>query len=412
MKYFKTDGIRMNSNELIFSLLPLKIGRIIGEESKKVCVGFDTRISSSEIYDLLVTGLVTRGCDVISLNVCPTSMVGYITKKEGCDYGIMITASHNPYYDNGIKIFNSEGEKISDLEEREIEELLKRNIVYQKKYKLGKVTSSEEYLQSYCNYLKSVMDFSYNKKVLVDVSNGVLSEIFSKVFDGKLDYTLIENSPNGKNINFNCGSEHIENLINHMDETFSLGISFDGDGDRLVIVDQDKKIITGDDLLFLFSKELNYSKIVTTKMCNLGLIEELNRNNKEVIYSQIGDKKIYKKMKEENIYIGGEPSGHLSFLNSLLINDAMFTFIKYLNLHNKNVDYFHYVNKTINLPYNQLINMDEISLIENKINEEIKETGKVFIRKSGTEELLRINIQTKDENQYIEVKERVLNLIK
>lgn len=412
MKYFKTDGIRMNSNELIFSLLPLKIGRIIGEESKKVCVGFDTRISSSEIYDLLVTGLVTRGCDVISLNVCPTSMVGYITKKEGCDYGIMITASHNPYYDNGIKIFNSEGEKISDLEEREIEELLKRNIVYQKKYKLGKVTSSEEYLQSYCNYLKSVMDFSYNKKVLVDVSNGVLSEIFSKVFDGKLDYTLIENSPNGKNINFNCGSEHIENLINQMDETFSLGISFDGDGDRLVIVDQDKKIITGDDLLFLFSKELNYSKIVTTKMCNLGLIEELNRNNKEVIYSQIGDKKIYKKMKEENIYIGGEPSGHLSFLNSLLINDAMFTFIKYLNLHNKNVDYFHYVNKTINLPYNQLINMDEISLIENKINEEIKETGKVFIRKSGTEELLRINIQTKDENQYIEVKERVLNLIK
>ena len=412
MKYFKTDGIRMNSNELIFSLLPLKIGRIIGEESKKVCVGFDTRISSSEIYDLLVTGLVTRGCDVISLNVCPTSMVGYITKKEGCDYGIMITASHNPYYDNGIKIFNSEGEKISDLEEREIEELLKRSIVYQKKYKLGKVTSSEEYLQSYCNYLKSVMDFSYNKKVLVDVSNGVLSEIFSKVFDGKLDYTLIENSPNGKNINFNCGSEHIENLINQMDETFSLGISFDGDGDRLVIVDQDKKIITGDDLLFLFSKELNYSKIVTTKMCNLGLIEELNRNNKEVIYSQIGDKKIYKKMKEENIYIGGEPSGHLSFLNSLLINDAMFTFIKYLNLHNKNVDYFHYVNKTINLPYNQLINMDEISLIENKINEEIKETGKVFIRKSGTEELLRINIQTKDENQYIEVKERVLDLIK
>lgn len=412
MKYFKTDGIRMNSNELIFSLLPLKIGRIIGEESKKVCVGFDTRISSSEIYDLLVTGLVTRGCDVISLNVCPTSMVGYITKKEGCDYGIMITASHNPYYDNGIKIFNCEGEKISELEEREIEELLKRNIVYQKKYKLGKVTSSEEYLQSYCNYLKSVMDFSYNKKVLVDVSNGVLSEIFSKVFDGKLDYTLIENSPNGKNINFNCGSEHIENLINQMDGTFSLGISFDGDGDRLVIVDQDKKIITGDDLLFLFSKELNYSKIVTTKMCNLGLIEELNRNNKEVIYSQIGDKKIYKKMKEENIYIGGEPSGHLSFLNSMLINDAMFTFIKYLNLHNKNVDYFHYVNKTINLPYNQVINMDEISLIENKINEEIKETGKVFIRKSGTEELLRINIQTKDENQYIEVKERVLNLIK
>lgn len=412
MKYFKTDGIRMSSNELIFSLLPLKIGRIIGEESKKVCVGFDTRISSSEIYDLLVTGLVTRGCDVISLNVCPTSMVGYITKIEGCDYGIMITASHNPYYDNGIKIFNSVGEKISELEEREIEELLKRNIVYQKKYKLGKVTSSEEYLQSYCNYLKSVMDFSYNKKVLVDVSNGVLSEIFSKVFDGKLDYTLIENSPNGKNINFNCGSEHIENLINQMDGTFSLGISFDGDGDRLVIVDQDKKIITGDDLLFLFSKELNYSKIVTTKMCNLGLIEELNRNNKEVIYSQIGDKKIYKKMKEENIYIGGEPSGHLSFLNSLLINDAMFTFIKYLNLHNKNVDYFHYVNKTINLPYNQLINMDEISLIENKINEEIKETGKVFIRKSGTEELLRINIQTKDENQYIEVKERVLDLIK
>ena len=412
MKYFKTDGIRMNANELIFSLLPLKLGRILGEEGKKVCIGFDTRISSSEIYDLLVTGLVTRGCEVISLDVCPTSMVGYITKKEQCDYGIMITASHNPYYDNGIKIFNSSGEKLSELEEREIEEYLFKNIIYPKGYKLGKVISKKEYLESYCSYLQSVMDFSFKDKVLVDTSNGVLSEVFDKVFKDKLDYKIIEGSPNGKNINENCGSEHIDNLISKMDDTYSLGISFDGDGDRLVLVTKDKEILSGEDLLYLFTREYNYSSLVTTRMSNVGLEEELIKSNKKVIYSDVGDKKVFKKMKEENIYLGGESSGHIIFLNSLVTNDALFTLIKYLNLKNREVTYKKYFSKTINLEVNENTKLlSSLKEEENKLNEELNNKGKVYIRKSGTQNLLRINIQLKDERLYQEVYSRIEKLL-
>ena len=253
MKYFKTDGIRMKGNELIFSLIPLKLGRLLGNHSKKVCIGYDTRISSSEIFDLLVTGLITRGCDVISLGVCPTSVVGSITKEENCDYGIMITASHNPYFDNGIKVFSSNGEKLTSLEERELDSLLDQNIVFNQVSKLGKVENKEELVSRYILYLRNLLKDNKDIKVLFDVSNGVQSEIIEKVVKDKINYKIINNTPNGKNVNLNVGSEHIDCLINSMDESFTYGVSFDGDADRVVIVNKNKEIITGEDLLLLFS---------------------------------------------------------------------------------------------------------------------------------------------------------------
>ena len=404
MKYFKTDGIRMKGNELIFSLIPLKLGRLLGNHSKKVCIGYDTRISSSEIFDLLVTGLITRGCDVISLGVCPTSVVGSITKEENCDYGIMITASHNPYFDNGIKVFSSNGEKLTSLEERELDSLLNQNIVFNQVSKLGKVENKEELVSRYILYLRNLLKDNKDIKVLFDVSNGVQSEIIEKVVKGKINYKIINNSPNGKNINLNVGSEHIDCLINNMDESFTYGVSFDGDADRVVIVNQNKEIITGEDLLFLFSKEYNYSSIVTTKMSNIGLIEELNRNNKKVFISNVGDKNVYRMMKDENVLIGGECSGHIIFLNSLYKNDGLFTFIKYLNLENKEVNYNKYFSKTRNfLVENKDLNNSNLLMIENKINNELKEKGKVYIRKSGTEDYLRVNIQLKNKEKELEV---------
>jgi len=404
MKYFKTDGIRMKGNELIFSLIPLKLGRLLGNHSKKVCIGYDTRISSSEIFDLLVTGLITRGCDVISLGVCPTSVVGSITKEENCDYGIMITASHNPYFDNGIKVFSSNGEKLTSLEERELDSLLNQNIVFNQVSKLGKVENKEELVSRYILYLTNLLKDNKDIKVLFDVSNGVQSEIIEKVVKGKINYKIINNSPNGKNINLNVGSEHIDCLINNMDESFTYGVSFDGDADRVVIVNQNKEIITGEDLLFLFSKEYNYSSIVTTKMSNIGLIEELNRNNKKVFISNVGDKNVYRMMKDENVLIGGESSGHIIFLNSLYKNDGLFTFIKYLNLENKEVNYNKYFSKTRNfLVENKDLNNSNLLMIENQIKNELKEKGKVYIRKSGTEDYLRVNIQLKNKEKELEV---------
>lgn len=403
MKYFKTDGIRMNSNELIFSLIPLKLGRILGNVSKKICVGFDTRISSSEIYDLLVMGIVTRGCDVISLGVCPTSLVGYVVNKEKCDYGIMITASHNPYTDNGIKVFSSSGEKLSILEEREIDNLLSQNIIYNQVSVLGKVSSSSIYREEYIKYLRNLMDFPNKEKVLFDTSNGVLSEYIDSIFKDKVDYKIIENNPNGKNINLNCGSECIENLLKNMDDSFTYGVSFDGDGDRVVIINKNKKIINGDMLLGLFSIEYSYKKIVTTKMMNLGMVNYLSSLNKEVVYSSVGDKNVYTKMKENDICLGGESSGHIIFLNSLIKNDGVFTLIKFLNLRIKEIIYTPYFYKTINVEIKEDINKETINNLENKVNQLIKEKGRVFIRKSGTENLLRINIQLLNESSYDEI---------
>ena len=409
MKYFKTDGIRMNGNELIFSLIPLKLGRVLGNVSKKVCIGYDTRISSNEIYDLLVTGLITRGCDVISIGVCPTSVEGSITKQENCDYGMMITASHNPYFDNGIKVFSSNGEKLTSLEEKEIDLLLNQNIVFNQVSKLGKVENKKELVERYITYLKNQLEENKNIKVLFDVSNGVLSDILEKVIKDKIEYKIINNLPNGKNINQNVGSEHIECLLNNMDDSFTYGVSFDGDGDRVVIVNKNKEIINGDDLLYLFSKEYNYSKIVTTKMTNKGLIEELKKNNKSVYLSNVGDKNVFSLMKKENILLGGESSGHIIFLNSLYKNDGLFTFIKFLNLDNKEINYKKYFSKTMNFSVeNKELNNDKIKEYENLINERLRNEGEVYIRKSGTEDVLRINVQLKNKDRELEID----NLIK
>ena len=321
MKYFKTDGIRMKAKDLIFSLIPLRLGRILSRYSKRICIGFDTRSSSSEIFDLLVSGIITQGVEVISLGVCPTSNLSLGIKVLNCDYGIMVTASHNQYYDNGIKVFSSTGEKLNKLEEREIEELLDKDIFISRVNKLGKVSYSSLTRDKYITYLRSLLLVNKNIKVLFDTSNGVLSSYIDKVFKDKINYNLINNTPNGSNINLNCGSEYISLLVDKIDEGYDYIVSFDGDADRVVIINKNKELITGHDLIYLFTKEYKYKEVVLTKMSNLGLIEELKKEQVKVTYSMVGDNNVYLKMKETNVFLGGEPSGHLLFKDELVLND-------------------------------------------------------------------------------------------
>lgn len=401
MKYFKTDGIRMKAKDLIFSLIPLRLGRILSRYSKRICIGFDTRSSSSEIFDLLVSGIITQGVEVISLGVCPTSNLSLGIKVLNCDYGIMVTASHNQYYDNGIKVFSSTGEKLNKLEEREIEELLDKDIFISRVNKLGEVSYSSLIKDKYISYLRELLKENKDIKVLFDTSNGVLSSYIDKVFKDKITYTLINNSPNGSNINLNCGSEYISLLVDKIDEGYDYIVSFDGDADRVVIINKNKELITGDDLIYLFTKEYKYKEVVLTKMSNLGLIEELKKEQVKVTYSMVGDNNVYLKMKETNAFLGGEPSGHLLFKDELVLNDGLLTFIKFLNIENKDVTYYKYLNKTINLRMLD-VNEESISKIEENINSRV-EKGRVFIRKSGTEDVLRINVQTINNEKYLEV---------
>ena len=401
MKYFKTDGIRMKAKDLIFSLIPLRLGRILSRYSKRICIGFDTRSSSSEIFDLLVSGIITQGVEVISLGVCPTSNLSLGIKVLNCDYGIMVTASHNQYYDNGIKVFSSTGEKLNKLEEREIEELLDKDIFISRVNKLGEVSYSSLIKDKYISYLRELLKENKDIKVLFDTSNGVLSSYIDKVFKDKITYTLINNSPNGSNINLNCGSEYISLLVDKIDEGYDYIVSFDGDADRVVIINKNKELITGDVLIYLFTKEYKYKEVVLTKMSNLGLIEELKKEQVKVTYSMVGDNNVYLKMKETNAFLGGEPSGHLLFKDELVLNDGLLTFIKFLNIENKDVTYYKYLNKTINLRMLD-VNEESISKIEENINSRV-EKGRVFIRKSGTEDVLRINVQTINNEKYLEV---------
>ena len=191
-----------------------------------------------------------------------------------------------------------------------------------------------------------------------------------------------------------------------MDDSFTLGVSFDGDGDRVVIVNKNKEIITGDELLGLFTKEYNYRKIVTTKMMNLGMEEYLKSLGKEIIYSSVGDNNVLNKMKELDICLGGESSSHIIFLNSLFRNDGVFTLIKYLNLKNRNILYNKYFYKTINVKTK--LDNEKIQKLESRINNVLVNNGRVFIRESGTENLLRINIQLKKEEDY----QNVINILK
>ena len=391
----------MNAKDLIFSLIPLRLGRILSRYSKRICIGFDTRSSSSEIFDLLVSGIVTQGVEVISLGVCPTSNLTLGIKELNCDYGVMVTASHNPYYDNGIKVFSSTGEKLNKLEEREIEELLDKDIFISRVNKLGKVSYSSLTRDKYITYLRSLLLVKKDIKVLFDTSNGVLSSYIDKVFKDKINYTLINNNPNGSNINLNCGSEYVSLLVDKIDEGYDYIVSFDGDADRVVIINKNKEIITGDVLIYLFVKEYKYKDVVLTKMSNLGLIEELKKNQVNVTYSMVGDNNVYLKMKEINSSLGGEPSGHILFKDELVLNDGLLTFIKFLNLENKDISYFKYFNKTINL-LSINVNEELISKIEEDINNKL-EKGRVFIRKSGTEDLLRINVQVECKEKYLEV---------
>ncbi|MDD6302514.1 MAG: hypothetical protein PUA56_04340 [Bacillales bacterium] len=408
MKYFKTDGIRDLGQELIFSLIPLKLGKIIGKRAKNVVIGMDTRITSNEIYDLVITGLITRGCDVTSLGIVSSSLVSYISKNEMFDYGIMITASHNPYIDNGIKVFSHNGEKLNEEEINTFEKELDEEINEEEIHHLGRVFDGKKYYYKYVDYLRNQIDISNEYRLLVDLDNGSLFQLFDLVFKGKVQYDVINNKPNGRNINANCGSENISSLLDRMTCDYDYGVTFDGDGDRIVIINNQKKIYKGDDLLYLFAKNKKLQKIVTTRMSNIGLKEQMEKENRRVYYSSIGDKNVLDVMKKENIMLGGESSGHIIFLDKNPTSDALLTLIEFLKLKNKDYHFNHYYEKTINISkQNKMYLYKSYLSFYEEINELLKNKGEIFIRESGTENVVRINIQAKTKKLFNLVIKRV-----
>lgn len=408
---FGTDGIRGTYGKEITPSLAFRCGCATSNlcKRKRVLIAKDTRTSGDVLSLSLTNGLLSSGVDVLDIGIAPTPVVSFLVDKLNCDYGIMITASHNPKEDNGIKFFSSDGYKISEKEENEIEKFFAFNN-FSTYDKLGKYKYCPSKVNLYKNYLLQINKFKLDLKIVVDCSYGATYALAKKIFPAiceKVHFVCCKN--NGMKINEKCGALHPENL-KHQIKKFDadLGFAFDGDGDRIVCCDKYGNILDGDDILSILSLSLHKNEkfIVGTIMSNKGFEEYLSSLGLTLLRSDVGDKFVAQIMKEKNLSLGGEPSGHIIIKNLAKTGDGILTACTILKtLFDKNekisklIKYkkYHQVFKNIKVNNKYRILNDQI-LNEKfiKIKESLNGVGRIVLRASGTEEVLRIMCEHKD----------------
>ena len=393
MKYFGTDGIRGIINEDLKVELLVKIGQAISVLNiDKIYIGYDTRNSNYLLLTSLASGLLSKGINVVNVGLVSTPSLQYFSKRYKVA-ALMITASHNPYFYNGIKIFIN-GDKLSKEEEEKIESSL--NICGD--YKIGQYFQTDRVVSNYIEYLLKFKEPS-KYKIKLDLANGAVINIANNLFNKDDNITLINNVSNGTNINDNCGSLFIDNIdLKEEDYLFS----FDGDGDRVLFKNKNM-IFDGDIIVYLLAKyykekkELVNNKVVLTKNVNLGLLKAFKKLKVKVLLSDIGDKNVYDLMIKEKCMLGGETSGHIINLKYMTSGDGLLNFLilnKIINEVNideyiKDIEYHPYVNLNLDLKYPK----DVLEQIQKKYQKK----ARINIRKSGTEKTLRVNICSKKE---------------
>ena len=352
-KYFGTDGFRGETNVDLTVEHAYKVGRFIGyyygknpkSGSKcRVVIGKDTRLSSYMFEYSLVAGLTASGADVYLLHVTTTPSVSYVVRTEDFDCGIMISASHNPFYDNGIKILNGNGEKLEDKVTNLIEDYIDgviTDIPLAKREFIGKTQDYSAGRNRYIGYLISIATRSFkNVKVALDCSNGSAFTIAKNVFDSLgADTFVINNNPNGLNINKDCGSTHIEKLCDYVKQTgCDVGFAYDGDADRCIAVDENANVVDGDAILYICGKYLRDNNslynntVVTTIMSNFGLYKAFDKENIKYEKTAVGDRFVYENMVNNGHCLGGEQSGHIIFSKHATTGDGILTSLKVMEV--------------------------------------------------------------------------------
>lgn len=420
-KYFGTDGFRGEANVNLTVEQAYAIGRFLGyyygkENKANVVIGKDTRRSSYMFECALSAGLTASGADVHLMHVTTTPSVSYITKIDDFDCGIMISASHNPYHDNGLKLLNSRGEKMEDEIIHEIEAYLDGEygkIPFATGEDIGEVIDYASGRNRYIGYLISLATHSYkNKKVALDCANGSTWMIAKNVFDALGAEThVLGNSPNGININDNCGSTHMDALKTYVKEhNMDVGFAFDGDADRCLAVDERGELVDGDKILYLYScymkerDKLANNTVVTTVMSNFGLYKAFDRANILYEKTDVGDKYVYENMRANGHIIGGEQSGHIIFAKYATTGDGMLTAIKIMQAMLskkqslselvKDVETYPQVLKNVKVANKEkALNHNLVQKSVEKVTEELGENGRILLRKSGTELVLRIMVE-------------------
>ncbi len=438
-KYFGTDGARGRVNENLTLDMAIRIGQYLGwyygkERHAKIIIGKDTRLSSDMFEMGLAAGATSTGATVYLLGVCPTPSVSYLIRKEHFDCGIMVSASHNPYHDNGIKLFNHEGCKMNPEVENAIEDYIdgKCTVPLAKDDAIGSVIEWNEGLEIYESWLKEIVNIDLSgMKIAVDLANGSATATAVETLSS-LGATVeaIHNSPNGININTNCGSTHPQELQEMMREgNYDVGFAFDGDADRLIAVDEDGNLFNGDYTLYVCGRymkknnTLNKNTVVTTVMANLGLYHALRDNVIDYEQTAVGDKYVFECMQNNDYRIGGEQSGHIIFLEHAVTGDGLLTALKLLqimvdekkSLKELGKDLFIYPQLLVNVQVqdkNKTMESAELKEQIDQVAAELGDEGRILVRPSGTEPLVRVMVEAKSDALCHDYVYRIVDYIK
>lgn len=423
-KYFGTDGFRGEANVTLTVEDAYKVGRFLGwyygQKTKadrcRIVIGKDTRRSSYMFEYSLVSGLTASGADVYLLHVTTTPSVSYVVRTEEFDCGIMISASHNPYYDNGIKVINGRGEKLEEETIEKIESYLDGEmgeIPFAKRDAIGRTVDYAAGRNRYIGYLISLATRSFkNMRVGLDCANGSASAIAKNVFDALGAEThVINNTPDGLNINTNCGSTHIEGLQKYVVENhLDVGFAYDGDADRCLAVDSEGKLVDGDKILYVCGKYMKEqgtlvnNTVVTTVMSNFGLYKAFERDGISYEKTAVGDKYVYENMSQNGHCLGGEQSGHIIFSKHATTGDGILTSLKLMEviLEKKKtlakladeVQIYPQVLKNVRVKDKEAAQADrDVQAEVQKVSDALGDTGRILVRPSGTEPLIRVMVE-------------------
>ena len=439
MKYFGTDGFRGEANVNLNVVHAYKVGRFLGwyygqEHKAKIVIGKDTRRSSYMFEDALSSGLTASGADVYLLHVTPTPSVSYVVRTEQFDCGIMISASHNPYYDNGLKVINGNGHKLEAEVEEKIETYIdspEDTIPFATRDNIGRTVDYAIGRHRYIGYLMSLATRSFkNVRVGLDCANGSSYSVAKGVFDalGAKTYA-IGMEPDGTNINDNCGSTHIENLQKYVvDNDLDIGFAYDGDADRCLAVDDKGQVIDGDCILYLCGcylkdkGELNNNTVVTTIMSNLGLYKAFDKVGISYEKTAVGDKYVNANMMQYGHSLGGEQSGHIIFSKYAVTGDGVLTSLMLMEVMLEKKQKLSELRKGLTI-YPQLLknvrvgdkptakNDPDVVAATEEVAKALGDNGRILIRESGTEPVIRVMVEAEMQELCEKYVDRVVKVL-
>ena len=440
---FGTDGIRGVANKELTADVALLAGRCIAHQLsaarpgsvRRIMVAKDTRISGDMIEGAIIAGICSVGVDCWKIGITPTPCLAYLTRATGCDAGIMISASHNPSEDNGIKVFSSEGYKLDDETERSIEHLMeaphKVNFPVPTGDRVGSVFDRKTLAARYTAFVRRILnDVRIPGRIVIDCANGATARFAKSIFRDKVAEPIIINGDeDGRRINVDCGSTMPEKMARRIVKSgASLGFAFDGDGDRVIFADENGSIVDGDQIMLLCAEYMKkhdllpHNVVVTTVMSNLGFEDGLRKIGARMIRTPVGDKFVIHEMLHGNYTLGGEQSGHIIFLNHSTTGDGLITAAQVLKIFahsNKKFSALTRMKRSEQILKNIKVKNKKAFEGNRKIQDKIKRveaalagTGRLVVRPSGTEPKIRVMVEALDKNKALRLTDEILNVIR